>query len=131
MPLTIVPANTAPAALLDRPEGYLVFYSDVEDGRMWCGASTCFPGHLGDLMLMRPSMQDCRAVDDVVQKTFSAPDGPSAAIVWRAPSNVFRGEPFKLTVVPTIVKIDRQEKKEIGRLVDQDEVIPRLESFVR
>ncbi|KAJ7161302.1 hypothetical protein C8R43DRAFT_881264, partial [Mycena crocata] len=86
-----------PAALKDRPEEFLIFYANVVDGKMWCS--------------------DCRKVDDVVQKTFSAPDSPSAVIVyvgdkpqWKALDNVFRGEPFKITGIPTIIKL-----KEVSR----------------
>ncbi|KAK7063989.1 Duf953 domain protein [Favolaschia claudopus] len=116
MPLNIVenPVEN-PAALLDRPEAFLIFYSNVEEGRMWCS--------------------DCRAVDEHVRKVFSESDtGPVAAIVyvgskpvWKAKDHVFRGEPLKIGGVPTILKI--REGKEVGRLVDK-EINTQLEQFV-
>ncbi|KAJ7878614.1 hypothetical protein B0H13DRAFT_973654 [Mycena leptocephala] len=117
MPLNVADttlARATPASLLDRPEEFIIFYADVEDGRMWCS--------------------DCRAVDEQVQKTFAAQDGPSAVIVyvgskpnWKAKDNIFRGEPFKITDVPTVVKM--RERKEVGRLVDT-EINPKLADFV-
>ncbi|KAJ7193333.1 hypothetical protein GGX14DRAFT_589131 [Mycena pura] len=112
MPLHVVDPSDY-VSLLERPEEYIIFYASVENGKMWCG--------------------DCRAVDDVVQKTF-APNGPAAAIVyvgskpeWKAEDNVFRGEPFKVTDVPTIVKL--KEKKELARLV-LEEINTKLAAFV-
>ncbi|KAJ6483890.1 hypothetical protein DFH09DRAFT_1106617 [Mycena vulgaris] len=114
MPLNIVADPIDPVCLKDRPEEYLIFYSDVVDGRMWC--------------------PDCRAVDDVVRNVFAGPDGPSAVIVyvgnkpkWKAMDNVFRGEPFKIDGIPTIVKL--REKVEVGRLVDA-EINSKLAAFV-
>ncbi|KAJ7651672.1 hypothetical protein DFH06DRAFT_1331622 [Mycena polygramma] len=115
MPLRVADPTREPVSLLDRPEEFLVFYADVVDGKMWCG--------------------DCRAVDEQVRSAFAAGDGPSAVIVyvgdkpsWKAKDNVFRGEPFKLTAVPTIVNI--REKKEVGRLVEA-EIAPKLAEFLR
>ncbi|KAJ6621145.1 hypothetical protein B0H10DRAFT_1017224 [Mycena sp. CBHHK59/15] len=101
-----MPLNVAdPASLTDRPEGFLIFYANVVDGQMWCS--------------------DCRAVDDVVRTTFTAPNAPLAVIVyvgnkpeWKALDNVFRVEPFNIKEIPTIIKL--REKKEIGRLVDAE-----------
>ncbi|KAF7347603.1 Duf953 domain protein [Mycena venus] len=118
-----------PVALLNRPEEFLIFYADVEDGKMWCS--------------------DCRAVDEQVRKTFTdspsvgaagdrilswiLTDGAAAYICvclfsWKAKDNVFRGEPFEVTDIPTIVKL--REGKEVGRLVDQ-EIKTKLADFVR
>ncbi|KAJ7184039.1 hypothetical protein B0H12DRAFT_835068 [Mycena haematopus] len=116
MPLNIAdsPLNQPVASLLERPEEFLIFYADVVDGKMWCS--------------------DCRAVDDQVRKTFT--DSPTSAAVivyvgnkpdWKATDNVFRGEPFKLTAIPTIIRI--REGKEVGRLVEK-EISPKLADFV-
>ncbi|KAJ7103257.1 hypothetical protein B0H15DRAFT_204000 [Mycena belliarum] len=114
MPLVTVAAN--PESLLNRPEEFLIFYSDVVDGKMWCS--------------------DCRAVDDGVQQTFAGPDAPIGVIVyvgnkpeWKAMDNVFRGEPFKITSIPTIIRL--KEKKEVGRLVEDEITTERLSAFVQ
>ncbi|KAJ7361463.1 hypothetical protein DFH08DRAFT_844274 [Mycena albidolilacea] len=116
MPLNIAEPPVDPTALLQRPEEFLIFYADIVDGKMWCS--------------------DCRAVDDNIRKTFTGSDSisPTAAIVyvgnkpnWKSLDNVFRGEPFKITDVPTIVKI--REGKEVARLVDQ-EINSKLADFV-
>ncbi|KAJ7109934.1 hypothetical protein C8R44DRAFT_883954 [Mycena epipterygia] len=120
MPLHVAELPIDPASLRDRPEEFLIFYSSIVDGKMWC--------------------PDCRSVDDVVQAVFGAPDGPSAVIVyvgtkpeWRAVdsadrwSNVFRAEPFNIRGVPTIVKMSKKE--EVGRLVDA-EIKTKLSAFV-
>ncbi|KAJ7492350.1 hypothetical protein FB451DRAFT_1218029 [Mycena latifolia] len=105
---------TDPASLEDRPEEFFIFYSDIVDGQMWC--------------------PDCRAVDDVVQKTFAGSESPAAVIVyvgnkpeWKAVDNLFRGEPFNIRSIPTIVRL--KEKKEVGRLVE-GEINTRLSAFV-
>ncbi|KAJ7040336.1 hypothetical protein C8F04DRAFT_1083256 [Mycena alexandri] len=114
MPLNIADSAIKPAALLDRPEEFLIFYSDVVDGQLWC--------------------PDCRVVDDQVRGAFTAANSPSAVIVyvgnrpdWKSTDNIFRGEPFKITTIPTIVKL--KENKEAGRLVDT-EIKTGLDKFV-
>ncbi|KAJ6575401.1 hypothetical protein B0H19DRAFT_933743 [Mycena capillaripes] len=114
MPLNVAEPTREPAVLLDRPEEFFIFYADVEDGRMWCS--------------------DCRAVDEQVRGVFTAANGSSAVIVyvgskpnWKAKDNVFRGEPFKITDVPTVVRM--KEGKEVGRLVEA-EVGAKLAEFV-
>ncbi|KAF7337487.1 Duf953 domain protein [Mycena sanguinolenta] len=110
---TDCPFTEPVASLLERPEEFLIFYSDIVDGQMWC--------------------PDCRAVDDQVRKTF-IDTSVTAVIVyvgnkpdWKAPENVFRGEPFKITSIPTIVKM--REGKEVGRLVEK-EISSKLAEFV-
>jgi len=107
-------SNTIPDSLTASEE-YLIFYSSIVNGRLWC--------------------PDCNAVDGLVKSTFSSEDAPSALIIyvgdrptWKSPSNVFRGEPFKIQSVPTILKI--QNGKEVGRLVD-NEITPGLANFIR
>jgi hypothetical protein len=65
---------------------------------------------------------------------------------WKAKDNIFRGEPFKITDVPTVVKMREvpfrrvhfflkcidgmwTQRKEVGRLVDT-EINPKLADFV-
>ncbi|KAJ7675335.1 hypothetical protein B0H17DRAFT_133182 [Mycena rosella] len=114
MPLNVADGIVDPASLKDRPEEFLIFYSDVVEGKMWC--------------------PDCRKVDELVRETFAGPDAPAAVIVyvgnkpeWKALDNKFRGEPFKIDGVPTIVRL--KEKEEVGRLVD-DEISSKLSAFV-
>ncbi|KAJ7070785.1 hypothetical protein C8F01DRAFT_1244487 [Mycena amicta] len=117
MPLNVVDLSVIGeniSALLERPEEFLIFYANVENGRMWCG--------------------DCRRVQDAVRSVFEDPHGPSAAIVyvgskpeWKALDNVLRGAPFWLTDVPTIVKL--KEGNEVGKLVD-NEIDTGLSEFI-
>ncbi|KAJ7786599.1 hypothetical protein B0H16DRAFT_1491024 [Mycena metata] len=114
MPLNVADSAIKPAAVLDRPEEFVIFYSDVVDGQMWC--------------------PDCRVVDEQVKQAFTAPNSPSAVIIyvgnkpdWKSSDNVFRGEPLKITEIPTIVKL--KENKEVGRLMDA-EIKTGLEKFV-
>ncbi|KIP11094.1 hypothetical protein PHLGIDRAFT_60352, partial [Phlebiopsis gigantea 11061_1 CR5-6] len=75
------------------PEDFVVFYSSRdEDGRLWC--------------------PDCRAVEDLVQRTFARADGPAALIVWvgqkpawKSPSNAFRAQPWNVGSVPTVIRV--------------------------
>ncbi|KAJ4472605.1 hypothetical protein C8J55DRAFT_607760 [Lentinula edodes] len=115
MPIHIADPNITPESLPKVSEEYLVFYSSIVDGQMWC--------------------PDCLAVEELVERTFSSEDAPSALIVyagdrptWKSPSNIFRTGPFAVQCVPSIVKI--QNGKEVGRLVDQGEIIPGLANFV-
>ncbi|KAF5388580.1 hypothetical protein D9757_004724 [Collybiopsis confluens] len=106
--------TTTPESLCDASEQYLIFYSSIVGLQMWC--------------------PDCRNVEDLVKRTFEGDDAPSALIVytgdfptWKSPSNVFRGRPWVIQSVPTIVKI--QNGKEVERLVDS-EITPGLARFV-
>ncbi|OWZ67703.1 hypothetical protein AYX15_01376 [Cryptococcus neoformans] len=101
---------TAPAI------SYIVFYSNIVDGQMWC--------------------PDCRAVENVVKETFDAPDKPNAAIFWvgnrqewRTPNNQARTE-WNVNSVPTILRLENG--KETGRLVE-DEILDkaRLQAFIK
>ncbi|TFK41829.1 hypothetical protein BDQ12DRAFT_677228 [Crucibulum laeve] len=114
MPLYTADGSIDPHTLKRVPEQFLVFYSSIVDGKLWC--------------------PDCVAIEELVKTTFG-PDGPSALIVyvgdrsqWKSPSNIYRGEPWKLTSVPTIIKL--KDGKEEARLVD-DEIAPRLAAFVK
>ncbi|OXG19425.1 hypothetical protein C366_02271 [Cryptococcus neoformans Tu401-1] len=101
---------TAPAI------SYIVFYSNIVDGQMWC--------------------PDCRAVENVVKEAFDAPDKPNAAIFWvgnrqewRTPNNQARTE-WNVNSVPTILRLENG--KETGRLVE-DEILDkaRLQAFIK
>ncbi|KAF7311130.1 N-acetyltransferase domain-containing protein [Mycena chlorophos] len=121
MPLTVLENITEPARLLERDEvDYLVFYASIDPthGQMWCG--------------------DCRRVEEVVRRVFDDAGSPSAAIVyvgskpeWKNPSSAFRGEPFTLTDVPTIAKLERDGNGNVGivKLVDT-EIDAGLPAFV-
>ncbi|KII93677.1 hypothetical protein PLICRDRAFT_100806 [Plicaturopsis crispa FD-325 SS-3] len=112
MPLRVADATVTPEALKEAKETYLIFYSSPDsNGRLWC--------------------PDCRDVEGLVKGTFEPKDGPSGVIVyvgqkaeWKTPANAFRGEPWRVTGVPTIIKL-----RDVARLVD-NEITSRLTSFV-
>ncbi|ESK92668.1 duf953 domain protein [Moniliophthora roreri MCA 2997] len=92
MPLQVTNGSLAELPSQLPSDGYVVFYSSIVDGQLWC--------------------PDCRKVESLVKDTFSTPDAPPAVIVyvgdkpaWKTLSNVFRGEPWNLTSIPTIVKL--------------------------
>jgi len=86
---------------------YLIFYASAdENGRMWCG--------------------DCRDVEGLVKETFGSPDGPTGIIfdvgdkpTWRNPKNEYKQE-YKISSIPTIIRIDEGTGREIGRIVESD-----------
>jgi len=113
MPLRVL-ETIEPSSLNEVEENYLIFYSSISDGKLWC--------------------PDCIAVDATVQKIFG-PDGPTALIVyvgqkaeWKSPNNPFRGEPWNIQSIPTIIKLDHSE--ETARLVES-EINGCLASFVQ
>jgi hypothetical protein len=114
MPLRIVEHTTGISSPADIKENFLIFFSSVVNGKLWC--------------------PDCEAVNDLIQETFGVADGPSALIVhvgekaeWKSLSNKFRGAPWNIQSVPTIIRINNS--KEDGRLVDR-EIHDHLASFV-
>ncbi|KAF8140521.1 hypothetical protein EV363DRAFT_1151665 [Boletus edulis] len=120
MPLREVQFTDA-ASLRSEGERFFVFFSSrlPESNSLWC--------------------PDCRAVEDLIRKTFgSEQDPPSAVIVyvgqrseWKAPDNVFRQDPWKVTTIPTIIKLD-EAGKEVARLVDGLNLISKeLPSFTQ
>jgi len=116
MPITIADSFTDPASLKQVPQKYLIFYSNIVGSKMWC--------------------PDCLAIDDLVQQTFSPEDAPSALIVyvgdkpeWKSPTNVFRGAPWNVSSIPTIIKL--QNSEEAGRLVESEIQKESLAAFVR
>jgi len=97
------------------PERFIIFYSSIVDGQMWC--------------------PDCRVVDNLVKETFSA-DAPEGLIVyvgdrtqWKSPTNVYRQKPWNITNVPTIVRL--KDGKEDGRLADDAQILSGLAEFVK
>ncbi|KAG5720541.1 hypothetical protein E4T56_gene2570 [Termitomyces sp. T112] len=93
MPIRVVNGFADPQVVKDAiGEEYIIFYSSIMDGKMWC--------------------PDCRDVEILVNRTFCGENSPSALIVyvgdraeWRIPSNPFRGGAWKVTSVPTIIRI--------------------------
>ncbi|KAI0348297.1 hypothetical protein BDW22DRAFT_1424485 [Trametopsis cervina] len=111
MPLRYTDDPAAPESVQDVAEKYVIFYaSRGEDGKMWC--------------------PDCVEVEDVVEKKFAGADGPSGLIVrvgqraeWKTPKNPFRGEPWKVGSIPTIIRV------EDGARLVLDEIRDGLASF--
>jgi len=115
MPLYVADGSIDHTTLQTVPEQFIIFYSSIVHGEMWC--------------------PDCRAVDQLVKETFSE-EYPAALIVyvgnkaqWRNPSHVYRQAPWRITGVPTIVKM--ADGKEVARLVDETEILERLQAFVK
>ncbi|KAL7425239.1 hypothetical protein Q5752_000927 [Cryptotrichosporon argae] len=88
--------STAPA------HTFLIFYSSVENGKMWC--------------------PDCRDVEATVKRAFDGDDKPKGIIYWvgnrtewRTPSNKARVD-WNVHNVPTILRIEAG--KETGRLTE-------------
>ncbi|KAG7452243.1 uncharacterized protein BT62DRAFT_1071407 [Guyanagaster necrorhizus] len=93
---------------------YLIFYSSIVDGQLWC--------------------PDCRVVDGLIKDTFGSDKSPSALIVyvgdrprWKTPTNGFRGDPWKIESIPTVVKL--KDGIEAARLVDS-EISAGLQEFI-
>ncbi|KAI0734394.1 hypothetical protein C8Q72DRAFT_770184 [Fomitopsis betulina] len=104
------PAHLSALASVD--QAFLVFYSSRDvSGTLWC--------------------PDCRDVEELVQKTFGPKDAPSALIVyigqraaWKDPGNPFRGEPWNVQGVPTIIRA-----RDGARL--EEEIETQLASFTQ
>ncbi|KAF5311936.1 hypothetical protein D9619_002584 [Psilocybe cf. subviscida] len=97
------------------PDEYIIFYSSVVDGQMWC--------------------PDCRRVDSLIKETFGE-SGPSALIVytgnreqWKAKTNIWRQEAWNITSVPTIVRL--KNGKEESRLVDDGPILSKLSTWTK
>ncbi|ODO03564.1 hypothetical protein L198_02412 [Cryptococcus wingfieldii CBS 7118] len=98
------------------PTHYLVFYSDVVNGRMWC--------------------PDCVAVESTVKDAFDGPEKPNAAVYWVGKIQEWRTANNKALVdwnvntIPTIVRFDNG--KETARLV-KDEILDKskLQAFLK
>ncbi|PPQ63826.1 hypothetical protein CVT24_009776 [Panaeolus cyanescens] len=113
MPLYVADGSIDPITLQTVPERYIIFYSSIVDGKMWC--------------------PDCVAVDKLVKEVFSE-DGPAALIVyvgersqWKNPTNVYHQHPWNITNIPTIVK--QKDGHEVARLADDRDILKKLKSF--
>ncbi|KAF9225545.1 hypothetical protein BS17DRAFT_700604 [Gyrodon lividus] len=101
-------------------EKILVFFSSrvPETNLLWC--------------------PDCVAVEKLIIDTFDSDQGPSGVLVyvgqkseWKTLDNIFRKEPWKVTAIPTIIKLNNAGE-EIGRLVDgQNLISEELSSFIQ
>ncbi|KAI0033998.1 hypothetical protein K488DRAFT_46551 [Vararia minispora EC-137] len=113
MPLRTHSDSQTLSAISDVDAQYVIFYaSRGEDGEMWC--------------------PDCREVEALVKGALQTDTGPSGLIVyvgnrldWKSPTNPFRGEPWNIRAIPTIIHL-----KEIGRLVE-GEIGGQLDRFVQ
>jgi thiol-disulfide isomerase/thioredoxin len=83
---------------------FLVFYSSIVDGKMWC--------------------PDCVDVEPSVREAFDSNDKPEAMLFyvgkkeeWRTPENVARVD-WNVRGIPTIIKL--QEGKEIARVTETE-----------
>ncbi|CAK9782977.1 hypothetical protein CC85DRAFT_303269 [Cutaneotrichosporon oleaginosum] len=80
---------------------FLLFYSSIVNGQMWC--------------------PDCRAVEGIVEDAFEGDDKPKCAIVWverdewKKPDGAERVQ-WNLRGLPTIIRFE--EGAETGRLVE-------------
>jgi len=117
MPLYEADDSIDPYTLQKVPDKFVIFYASkvTENGQMWC--------------------PECTTVEDLVKNTFSE-GGPEALIVyvgnrtqWKSPSNIYRHEPWKITNVPTIVRL--QKGQDAGRLASGSDVIKGLSEFVK
>jgi len=116
MPISVVNAASGGLESAVKNGEFLIFYSSHdENGKLWC--------------------PDCVAVEELVQATFAPEDAPTASIVyvgqrheWKSPSNVFRGEPWRIQSIPTIIRV--RNSKEDARLVDT-EIKDQLTLFIQ
>jgi len=112
MPLHQLQDPTSPSHLKEAQGPFLIFYSSRdESGELWC--------------------PDCRAVDALIRESFG-PEGHSGIIVyvgqraeWKSPANAFRGDPWNVQSVPTIIRV-----RDGARLVDAD-IKHSLASFLQ
>ncbi|KAI9452540.1 hypothetical protein BJY52DRAFT_1226047 [Lactarius psammicola] len=133
---------------------FVIFYaSRDDDGKMWCPAKHRHAAHLAPnegqgsyselrmrltaykLLIRRHRRhQDCRNVEEIIQRTFALADGPTGLIVyvgqrieWKTGANFFRAAPWRIRSIPTVVKL--QGAKEVGRLVE-GQISSDLPTFV-
>lgn len=81
MPIRIVDGFADPRVVEDATEEYIIFYSSVVDGKMWCPVSSISIGRR-NFYLYFPPLQDCRDVEGLVEQAFGGADSPSALIVY-------------------------------------------------
>ncbi|KAL6307697.1 hypothetical protein BKA93DRAFT_727092 [Sparassis latifolia] len=103
MPLHETEDPATLSLLREVQQDFVIFYSSRDEGgELWC--------------------PDCRAVDELIQSAFGPDTGHSGLVVfvgqrseWKSPSNPFRGNPWNVQSVPTIIRI-----RDGARLVDTD-----------
>lgn len=105
MPLSTRQEDTDLLSLRQAPGlKFLVFYSSIVDGQLWC--------------------PDCRRVEQLVNDKLLNSDLDAVIIYvgdrheWKTSSNVYRKEPWKVSSIPTIIRL--RDGTEEGRLVDED-----------
>ncbi|KAF9502299.1 hypothetical protein BDN71DRAFT_1500436 [Pleurotus eryngii] len=131
-----------PSSLLEKNgERFLIFYSSIVDGQLWC--------------------PDCRVVDELIKTTFLSEDAPHGIVIyvgdratyvashqyhqfavditktnrffcaysWKNSGNKYHGAPFNVTSIPTIIKV--VDSKEVARLVDPNITAQSLPAFVQ
>lgn len=102
--------------LVGVPEKYIIFYSSVVDGELWC--------------------PHCRNVENRVRDTFSGADAPALLVVyvgdrpsWKTPEAAYRKAPWSVTGVPTLIKLD-SEGKEVAR-VTAEKILEEVDELIR
>ncbi|WWC95467.1 hypothetical protein V866_002331 [Kwoniella sp. B9012] len=106
MPLTISGQYPPSDSYLRSKDGktpiYLIFYSDVEGGRMWC--------------------PHCRDVEGIVKSAFTGNSKPNGVITYIGPYSGWKNVPthparikYGVRSVPTIIKLD-DNGKELDRV---------------
>lgn len=118
MPLQEAELPAEVAALATGQNCFLVFFSSRMDGKLWC--------------------PDCVAVENLINETFAPESSPFAVLVyvgqkaeWKSQDNIFRKDPWCLTSIPTIVRLN-DAGEEISRLVEDDLLDPiKFSSFVQ
>ena len=92
---------------------------DPETGKSWC--------------------PDCRDADPVVNDTLDSwsKTSPSSILItvyvgeranWKNPSNIFRGEPYFIKAVPTLMIHGKEGRLEEGQLLSPDGITKFLDS---
>lgn len=83
MPLYVADGSIDHTTLQTVPEKFVIFYSSIVDGQMWCPVSEFIIILLDTVYTVTDNLllQDCRAVDQLVKETFSE-EGPAAIIVY-------------------------------------------------
>ncbi|WWC73593.1 uncharacterized protein I206_107565 [Kwoniella pini CBS 10737] len=120
MPLTISgkypPFESFLKTQNDKPT-FLIFYSDIENGKMWC--------------------PHCRDVEGIIKSNFEGKSKPNGIITYIGPYSGWKNVPshparlkYGVRFVPTIIKLDNNGK-EIDR-VEKPGILDstRLEEFL-
>ncbi|WRT69800.1 uncharacterized protein IL334_006791 [Kwoniella shivajii] len=104
MPLTVAGQYPPSESSLNAKDGkptYLIFYSDIEGGKMWC--------------------PHCRDVEGIVKSAFTGKSKPDGVITYIGPYSGWKNVPshparikYGIKFVPTIIKLENG--KEIARV---------------